>query len=97
MAMLRVDARRVQAGVFELLVSGTLDAERVSVLRQALDDASARARTVSLNLGGIVGIDREGMAALVDWSGRGARLVECPPFLRRWIRDERASRIREQS
>jgi ABC-type transporter Mla MlaB component len=97
MAMLRVDARRVQAGVFELLVSGTLDGERVRVLQQALDSASTRARTVSLNLGGIVGVDRAGMAALLDWSGRGTRLVECPPFLRRWIRDERASRIRERS
>ncbi len=95
--MLRVDARRVQAGVLELLISGTLDGEQISVLRMALDGASDDGRTVSLNLGGIVGVDRAGLAALIDCSSRGARLVDCPPFLRRWIHDERRSRIRDVS
>jgi len=95
--MLRVDTRRVQGGVLEFLVSGTLDGERIGALQQALDGASAHGRAVSLNLSGIIGVDREGMDALLGWSGHGVRLIDCPPFLRRWIHDERLSRIRERS
>ena len=95
--MLRVDARRMHAGVVELLVSGTLDIDRVPVLRHALDRASAECHAVSLNLSGLVGVDRDGVAALLDCSTHGTRLVDCPRFLRRWIRDERRSRIRGES
>jgi hypothetical protein len=95
--MLRVDTRRVRAGTVELLVSGTLDADRVGILRDAIGAASVPSRGLALNLGGLVGVDRNGLAALVELGGRGVRLVECPPFVRRWIRDERQSRIRERS
>ena len=95
--MLRVDTRRVQAGLLELLVSGTLDTDQVPVLDDALGRAFAENCAVSVNMSGTIGVDRAGLSALLAWSSRGARLIGCPPFLRRWIRDERSSRIRERS
>ena len=89
--MLRVDSRRPHRGVLELLVSGTLDADRIDVLDQALTAASSRHQAVWLNLSGVVGLDRDGLLALLEWSRNGARLTDCPPFVRRWIREERTS------
>ncbi|MCX6549796.1 MAG: hypothetical protein NTY02_02115 [Acidobacteria bacterium] len=95
--MLRVDTRRVTAGALELLVSGTLDAGHVPVIRHAVLEAEALHHGVVLNLGGLVGVDRVGCQALIDLTSHGTRLLNCPPFVRRWIRDERQSRIHDRS
>ena len=95
--MLRVDVGQMHERARELVVSGALDVDRVPVIRQAIDESNARGEGVILNLRGLIGVDRAGCEALLDWSARGTRLLECPPFLRRWIREERDSRIREYS
>ena len=50
-----------------------------------------------LRLGGLTSADRAGCDALLEWVEGGAALVECPAFLRRWLRAEHLSRIRERS
>ena len=95
--MLRVDSRRLHAGACELLVSGTLDVDQLPVMCHAVLESQEHGLAVTLNLSGLVGVDRAACQTLVEWRVGGMRFVGCPPFLRRWIRDERRSRIRERS
>ena len=95
--MLRVDLRRPAAGTLEFLISGTLDADQVAVVREAIQRGFAQRMGITLNLGGLIGLDLAGCRALAEWRQLGARLVASPAFVRRWIQSDRLSRIRGES
>jgi len=95
--MIRVDAYHDREGTVELAACGTLNAEAVSIVEEAIADGASRYPLVILNLRGLVAADQAGCQALVRWLDEGAELGPCPAFLRRWLRAERQSRILERT
>jgi outer membrane protein TolC len=95
--MIRIDTTRSDTGRAELAVSGALDGDAAAEIEAAIGRAGSPLSRVVLRLGGLTSADRAGCDALLEWVEGGAALVECPAFLRRWLRAEQRSRIHERS
>ena len=95
--MIRIDTTRSDTGRSELAVSGALDGDAAAEIAAVIGKAGSPLSLVVLRLGGLTSADRAGCDALLEWVEGGAALVECPAFLRRWLRAEQRSRIRERS
>jgi len=85
--MLRVQ-RTIDGTTTVLTVSGQLDAENISELRQSVDIVPA-GEAVVLDLADLVLADREAVRFLGDREASGRIVLRhCPPYIRRWLDSE---------
>jgi anti-anti-sigma regulatory factor len=85
--MIRIQ-RTMGRTITVLTVSGRLDAENVSELRQSLDTVPA-GEAVVLDLADLVLADREAVRFLGDREACGRIVLRnCPAYIRRWIAGE---------
>jgi len=82
--MLRVQ-RTIDGTTTVLTVSGQLDAENISELRQSVDIVPA-GEAVVLDLADLVLADREAVRFLGDREASGRIVLRhCPAYIRRWM------------
>ena len=89
--MLRI--KRAVNGAVVLTVSGRMDEENISVLKNLIDSEAAGRRIV-LDLKEVTLVDRDAVRFLELCDSDGVRLRNCPPYIREWVarvRDERLS------
>ena len=72
------------AVVFSL--SGRLDSEHIAQLQEAFE---AETLAVQLDMREVTRVDREVVMTLARWSSEGILFVNCPTYLRSWIRRAR--------
>jgi len=85
--MLRIQ-RTTDRTITVVTVSGRLDAENVSELRQSLDIVPA-GEAVVLDLADLVLADREAVRFLGDHEACGRIVLRnCPAYIRRWMAGE---------
>jgi len=70
-----------------LRLSGRIQSAHIGNIREQMDDDSVR---IVLDLGEVTLVDVEVVRFLSDCENEGIVLVHCPPYVREWIRRERA-------
>jgi hypothetical protein len=86
--MLRIETQtETAAGVTYSLV-GRVTGEELPELERLLTTAGAEGRRVTLDLAGVVLVDREFVRFLSTGEGARAELAHCPAYVRSWIRCE---------
>ncbi len=82
--------RRVKAGDrIVLSLSGRLESEQLSELRDALASEAADQKLV-LDLQDVRLVDQEAVTFLAECEAGGARLRNCPAYIRNWIGTDNA-------
>jgi anti-anti-sigma regulatory factor len=82
--MLRIQ-RTTDGTITVLTISGRLDAENISELRQSLA-AVPDGDAVALDLANLILADREAVRFLGDRESSGRIVLRhCPPYIRRWL------------
>jgi len=69
------------------VLSGRIEKEDLGELKTLLEKNE---KTVVLDLKGIRLVDREAVRFLANFETDNARITNCPPYIREWIRRERA-------
>ena len=92
LSVLRIDEQMRDAGCATLALCGALTREYVLDLTRMCDDLREAELAVTLNLSQLRSADREGLAFLLKAADASIRLAHCPPYIRRWIQQERRSR-----
>jgi ABC-type transporter Mla MlaB component len=72
--------------IFE--ISGRLERSALSELRKVLSSEAGRA-ALALDLKGVRLVDADSVHLLADCEKSGARILNCPPFIREWITREK--------
>jgi ABC-type transporter Mla MlaB component len=80
-------SKDADCAVFE--ISGRLEQGHLAQLQEVLTSAGA-CREFALDLQGVKLVDQESVSFLADCEASGARLRNCPPYIREWITRERA-------
>jgi len=75
------------AGIVTLVVTGRIDSEQLSELRQSVDEE--RGRDVVLDLVEVGLVDVEAVRFLVQCEIRGIRIARCPAYVREWMAREK--------
>jgi ABC-type transporter Mla MlaB component len=91
--MLRIDVHQSGTALIEIQLSGRLGDTDVGQLGEVIKSTPNTRRNVIVELSGLTGIDRSGVAMLVEMAGCGVRLAHCPAFLTLWLRAECRSRM----
>jgi hypothetical protein len=65
-------------------LSGRIEEEHLSELRELLDDDAKRTE-ITLDLKEVRLADRGSVRFLAACEARGIRLLNCPPYIREWI------------
>lgn len=86
--MLRIDERS-QSRCTTLVLSGSLTSDYIPELERALGRIRIANRAVALNLAELKSVDRAGLAYLAGVMDAEVRVKDCPPYVRRWIAQER--------
>ncbi|HMI54338.1 MAG TPA: hypothetical protein VK525_22715 [Candidatus Saccharimonadales bacterium] len=84
--MLRIE-KESDGCVTRLFVSGRIHSDCIACIRSAMKDGCARK---ILNLSEVTLVDVGVIRFLVNCEDEGIALVQCPPYVRRWILRERA-------
>jgi anti-anti-sigma regulatory factor len=84
--MLRI--KRATNGEVVLLVSGQIDAENVSELKNLIDSEDG-ARPIVLDLKELTLVDRDAIKFLDHCESVRVQLKNCPAYVREWIARER--------
>ena len=85
-------AKRIETGnQIVLRLSGRLDREQLSELKDALA-SHAPIHHLILDLTDVKLVDQDTVYFLADCEAAGARLWNCPAYIRVWIADCRAAR-----
>jgi ABC-type transporter Mla MlaB component len=93
--MFRIDIQRTTTGRTDVRLSGRLAEYEAAEVSSAVAEALQGAGPVHLELSGLTGVDRYGVALLTRLVKLGhVRLSRCPSFLTLWLRAENLSRIR---
>lgn len=87
--MLRI--KRATNGQVVLLVSGQVNAENVSELKDLIDSEDA-ARPIVLDLRELTLVDRDAVKFLERCESVRVQLKNCPAYVREWIARERAGK-----
>jgi len=85
--MLRVEKEPDGSCGTRLLLSGRIQFDRIDCIRSAMNDGSAHK---ILDLGGVTLVDAAVVRFLIGCEDEGIEVVQCPPYVREWIRRERA-------
>ena len=73
-------------------VSGRLDVDGITELKRLLEEYPEGHRLV-LDLKDVRLVDRLAIRSLAAFEGNGVRLVNCPAFVRDWIRRDTGIRV----
>jgi len=84
--MLRIK-RFVDGEIVVLAISGRIEDESLNQLETAF---SAEQQTVVLDLQEVTLAGREAIKLLVRYEAKGARLKNCPAYIREWITQEQS-------
>jgi anti-anti-sigma regulatory factor len=87
--MLRI--KRAENGEVVLLVSGQIDAENVTELKNLIESEDS-ARPIVLDLRELTLVDRDAVRFLARSESVGVQLKNCPAYVREWIARERAGK-----
>ena len=74
-----------------LRISGKITGEHVDTLRDVL---KKEASALVIDLGNVSLVDRGAVELLADTEASGIELRNCPPYVREWVKRERAERSR---
>lgn len=77
------------AGRVVFAISGRLERSDLAELRRPLT-SEADSPDFVLDLKGLKLVDGDSVALLAGYEAAGARLINCPPYIREWITKERA-------
>lgn len=85
LAMLRVGTFR-ENGYTNFALSGRIEERHVSELKGIILEAETEAAEVLLDLEEVKLVNREAVKFLAACEGRGIKLINCPSYIRAWIR-----------
>jgi ABC-type transporter Mla MlaB component len=84
--MIRIETSE-SGDLVTFVLSGRIEKEDLGELKTLLEKNE---KTVVLDLKGIRLVDREAVRFLANFETDNARITNCPPYIREWIRRERA-------
>jgi len=76
--------------VNELILSGRIQEDNIGCIRSAMSDGCTR---MVLNLTEVTVVDLDVVRFLIRCEDEGVELVQCPFYVREWIRRERAEGV----
>lgn len=88
--MFKMTAFSNPPGPVVLALSGHMDAEALAELRRRIEDGKREDGRVVVDLGEVTLMDRVAVRFLAGQPAGGVELVNCPPYIERWIARERA-------
>ena len=83
----RIDRVAGAEDLVVLLISGRITGEHVDMLRGVLEQESG---SFAIDLKSVVLVDREAVKLLALSEANGKELRNCPPYIREWVKRERA-------
>jgi hypothetical protein len=83
----RIDRVVSAESLVVLFVSGRITGEHVDMLRGVLEQESGG---LVIDLENVLLVDREAVKLLVLTEANGTELRNCPPYIREWVKRERA-------
>ena len=86
--MLRIERSEPGEGV-RFVLSGRIEAEHLPELRRLIE-SEGRQRVLALDLREVKLVDRDAVTFLAQCEAAGAKLENCPAYVREWIARERA-------
>ena len=86
--MLRIETRSESDQAITYALAGHLTQEHLPELKELLIAAKAAGRRVTLDLAGVVLVDRELVRFFACGNAKGIELVHCPAYVLSWIRCE---------
>lgn len=84
--MLRIETRSESPDAVTYALEGQVTREHLGELAALLAAARAAGRRVTLDLAGIVLVDRDTVGFLAAGEGASAELVHCPAYVLSWLR-----------
>jgi hypothetical protein len=84
--MLKIE-KKSDGHTMDLRLSGRIQSTHIGNIRAQMDDDSVR---IVFDLSEVTLVDVEVVRFLSDCENEGVVLVLCPPYVREWIRRERA-------
>ncbi len=85
----RIDRRIIGQGRAMLYISGRITEEDVDTLRALLEQEKG---VVTIDLKGVLIVDREAIKLLAVRESNGVELRNCPAYIREWVTRETADR-----
>ena len=86
--MLRIETRSETTEAVTYALAGQLTQEHLAELRELVTAARATGRRVTLDLAGVVLVDRELVRFFACGNAKGIELVHCPAYVLSWMRCE---------
>jgi hypothetical protein len=83
----RIDRGVSAESLVVLFVSGCVTGEHVNMLGGVLEHESGE---LAIDLKNVLLVDREAVKLLAFSEAKGTELRNCPPYIREWVRRERA-------
>jgi hypothetical protein len=88
MSMLRIETQAETPSDVTYVLTGRVTEEHLPDLARLLTAAREQGRHVTLDLAGVVLVDRGFIRFLSSGEGARAELAHCPAYVRSWIRCE---------
>jgi len=85
--MIRIETSQT-GGLVTFVLSGRIEKEDLGELKTLLEKNE---KAVVLDLKDVRLVDREAVTFLANFETDNARIINCPPYIREWIRREGAS------
>lgn len=95
--MLRIETRSETPGEVTYALDGQITREHLPELVELVQAARAQGRRVTLDLAGVVLVEREAVHFLASHEGSGMELVHCPAYVLSWIRCEGCEQERKRT
>ncbi|HEX4966154.1 MAG TPA: STAS domain-containing protein [Thermoanaerobaculia bacterium] len=95
--MLRIETRSETTDAVTYALAGQLTQEHLEELRDLVKAARSEGRRVTLDLAGVVLVDRELVRFFACGNAKGVELVHCPAYVLSWIRCEGEEEERKTS
>jgi anti-anti-sigma regulatory factor len=70
-----------------ILLNGKFSEDSLAALDESISAARGANRNVVMDLSEVTLVDRKAVQYLVDQTSHNVRLVNCPVYLRRWIKN----------
>ena len=83
--MLRIETRTESTQEVTYALAGQVGAEHLPELSALLAEARAQGRRVTLDLAGVLLVEREAVCFLASGEGAEAALANCPAYVLSWI------------
>jgi hypothetical protein len=94
--MLRIETQAETESRVTYALVGRVTAEHLPELARLLTAAHEQGRQVTLDLAGVVLVDRSFIRFLTAGEGMGAELAHCPAYVRSWARCEGTDEGKEE-